>query len=63
MGRTPHQFLTEQRLLHARSLLHDRSWSIGQIARAVGLSHSRFTVVFRREMRMTPSQFRDVLET
>jgi AraC family transcriptional regulator len=61
-GRTPYQFLTEQRLLHARSLLHDRSLSIGQIARAVGLSHSRFTAVFGRQMRMTPSKFRDVLQ-
>jgi AraC family transcriptional regulator len=62
-GRTPHQFLTEQRLLQARSLLHDRSLSIGQIAKAVGLSHSHFTAVFGREMRMTPSEFRDVLQS
>jgi AraC family transcriptional regulator len=62
-GRTPHQFLTEQRLLHARSLLHDGSLSIGRIARAVGLSHSHFTDVFRRQMGMTPSKFRDVLQT
>jgi AraC family transcriptional regulator len=62
-GRTPHRYLTEQRLLHARSLLHDRSFSIGQIAKAVGLSHGRFTAVFRREMRMTPSEFRDVLQS
>jgi AraC family transcriptional regulator len=62
-GRTPHRYLTEQRLLHARSLLHDRSFSIGQIAKAVGLSHGRFTAVFGREMRMTPSEFRDVLQS
>jgi len=49
-GRTPHQFLTDQRLLHARSLLHDERLSIGQIASAVGLSHSHFTAVFTREM-------------
>jgi AraC family transcriptional regulator len=60
-GRTPHKFLTEQRLLHARSLLHNRNLSIGQIAKAVGLSHGRFTAVFGREMKMTPSEFRDVL--
>ena len=62
-GRTPHQFLTGQRLLHARSLLHDGRLSIGQIARAVGLSHSHFTAVFARQMGMTPSKFRDVLQS
>lgn len=62
-GRTPHQFLTGQRLLHARSLLHDGRLSIGQIAKAVGLSHSHFTAVFARQMGMTPSKFRDVLQS
>jgi AraC family transcriptional regulator len=62
-GQTPHQFLTEQRLLYARSLLHDESLPVGQIARAVGLSHSHFTDVFRRQMGMTPSKFRDVLQS
>jgi len=62
-GRTPHQFLTDQRLLHARSLLHDVSLSIGEIAGAVGLSHSHFTAVFTRQMGMTPSKFRDVLQS
>jgi AraC family transcriptional regulator len=62
-GRTPHQFLTDQRLLHARSLLHDGSLSIGRIASAVGLSHSHFTAVFTRQMGMTPSKFRDVLQS
>ena len=47
-GRSPHQFLTELRLLHGRSLLHDATLSIGQIAKAVGLSHGRFTAVFAR---------------
>jgi AraC family transcriptional regulator len=60
-GRTPHQFVTDQRLLLARSLLHNGSLPIGQIARAVGLSHSHFTAVFTRQMGMTPSKFRDVL--
>jgi AraC family transcriptional regulator len=61
-GRSPHQFLTELRLQHARSLLHDTTLSIGQIAKAVGLSHGRFTAVFARELGMTPSEFRAVLE-
>jgi AraC family transcriptional regulator len=62
-GRTPHQYLTAQRLLHARALLHDGSLSIGEIARSVGLSHSHFTVVFTRQLGMTPSKFRDVLHS
>jgi AraC family transcriptional regulator len=62
-GRTPHQYLTAQRLLHARALLHDGSFSIGQIARSVGLSHSHFTVVFTRQLGMTPTKFRAVLHS
>src|SRR5215472_10297571 len=61
-GCSPHQFLTHCRLLQARSLLHDATLSIGQIAKAVGLSHGRFTAVFGREMGMTPTEFRAVLE-
>jgi AraC family transcriptional regulator len=61
-GHTPHQYLTQQRMLHARALLHDGNLSIGQVAKAVGLTHSHFTAVFTRRMGMTPSKFRDVLE-
>jgi len=61
-GCSPHQFLTQCRLLHARSLLHDATLPIGEIAKAVGLSHGRFTAVFGRAMGMTPSEFRAVLE-
>jgi AraC family transcriptional regulator len=62
-GRTPHQYLTAQRLLRARALLHDSRLSIGEIARSVGLTHSHFTVVFTRQLRMTPSKFRDILHS
>jgi AraC family transcriptional regulator len=60
-GKTPYGYVTEHRLHRARSLLHDRRLSIAQIARAVGLSHGRFAIVFKRRMRMTPSEFRAVL--
>lgn len=60
-GLAPHQYLTAQRMLLARALLHDKRLSIGQVAGVVGLSHSHFTVVFRRQMGMTPTKFRDVL--
>jgi AraC family transcriptional regulator len=62
-GRSPYGYVTEQRLHHARSLLHDRKLSVGQVAQAVGFSHARFTTVFRRNMRMTPTEFRTVLHT
>lgn len=60
-GQAPHQYLTAQRLLLARALLHDAHLSIGEIAGSVGLSHSHFTAVFGRRMGMSPSKFRDVL--
>jgi len=62
-GCTPHRYLTAQRLLRARALLHDGSLSIGEIARSVGLTHSHFTVVFTRQLGMTPTKFRDVLHS
>ncbi len=62
-GRTPHQYLTAQRLLHARALLHDGSLSIRDIARSVGLTHSHFTMVFTRQLGMTPTKFRNVLHS
>jgi AraC family transcriptional regulator len=60
-GQAPHQYVTTQRMLRARALLHDKRLSIGEIAGSVGLSHSHFTAVFRRLMGMTPTKFRDVL--
>jgi AraC family transcriptional regulator len=62
-GRSPHQYLTERRMLQARSLLHDGRLSVGEVASAVGLSQNRFGIVFKRMMRMTPSKFREVLNS
>lgn len=62
-GQAPHQYLTAQRMLQARALLHDRTLSIGEVAASVGLSHSHFTAVFGRQMGMTPGKFRDVLHS
>jgi AraC family transcriptional regulator len=60
-GRAPHRYLTEQRLRQARVLLHDATLSISDVARAVGLRHSHFTVLFNRYMGMAPAKFREVL--
>jgi AraC family transcriptional regulator len=59
--KSPHQYLTERRMLQARSLLHDGRLSIGDVACAVGLSQNRFGIVFKRLLGMTPSRFREVL--
>ena len=61
-GQSPYQYVKEQRLRHARALLHG-SMPIGEVAKAVGFSHSYFTAVFARRMGMTPSKFRDVLHS
>lgn len=62
-GYPPHRYLTEQRLRQARILLHDATLSIGDVARAVGFSHSGFAVLFTRYMGMTPTKFRNVLRS
>lgn len=61
-GVPPHRYLTEQRLTEARTLLHNPGLSIGEVARAVGFTHSHFTALFARRMGMTPTRFRKVLE-
>jgi AraC family transcriptional regulator len=60
-GEPPHQYLTELRLAKARTLLHNPGLSIGEVARAVGFTHSHFTALFARRMGMTPTRFRQVL--
>ena len=62
-NQSPYRYVQEQRLRHARALLHDGRMSIGEVAKAVGFSHSYFTAVFARHMGMTPSKFRDVLHS
>ena len=58
-GRTPHAWLTERRMLHARYLLTDTSLPIGDIACAVGYaSQSAFAASFRRSVGVTPSRYR-----
>ncbi len=61
-GLAPHQYVTERRLLEARTLLHDENQSIGAIATAVGFTHSSFTRLFTQHMGMTPTAFRELLQ-
>jgi AraC family transcriptional regulator len=62
-GLPPHRYLTEQRLLRARVLLHNPKLSISEVAQAVGFTHSHFTALFTRHLGMTPTKFREVLRT
>jgi AraC family transcriptional regulator len=62
MRSPPHRYLVEQRLTRARTLLHDPNRPIGDVARAVGYTHSHFTALFTRWMGMAPSKFREVLD-
>jgi AraC family transcriptional regulator len=59
----PHRYLVEQRLLRARTLLHDPKRPIGDVARAIGYTHSHFTALFTRSMGMAPSKFREILDS
>jgi AraC family transcriptional regulator len=61
-GLPPHRYLVEQRLLRARTLLHDAKRPVGDVARAVGYTHSHFTALFTRYMGMAPSKFREILD-
>ncbi|MEZ4680954.1 MAG: helix-turn-helix transcriptional regulator [Caldilineaceae bacterium] len=56
---TPHQYLTEQRLIHASHLLRTTELSITTICLAVGFqSIGSFSALFRRRFGLSPVQFR-----
>jgi AraC family transcriptional regulator len=59
-GKTPHRYLTEQRVAKACELLHNPHRSIVDVALAVGFAtQSHLTTVFRRFMRTTPAAYRE----
>lgn len=58
-GRSPHQFLTEKRLLEAKRLLINTDNSVTTICLDVGFqSVSSFSMLFSNHFSMSPSQFR-----
>jgi AraC family transcriptional regulator len=58
-GRTPHLWLTEQRIERARALLGNPELHVSDIALAVGYATpSAFTASFRRIVGLTPSEYR-----
>ncbi len=58
-GTTPHQWLTDQRLLRARELLEATSMSVESVAREVGLGGAALLRHhFTREVGLTPTAYR-----
>lgn len=58
-GRTPHEWLTHQRISRARELLLDPALRITDIALSVGYeTPSSFTASFRKVVGVTPTEFR-----
>jgi AraC family transcriptional regulator len=59
VGVPPHRYVVMRRIEHARALLRDRSLSIPEIAGGSGFgSQSSFTRAFRREMGLSPREYR-----
>lgn len=58
-GQSPIRYLITKRLETSKNLLTSTDFSISQIAASVGFSSpSYFSQVFRREMKMTPNEYR-----
>lgn len=59
VGKTPHRYLLDKRLSHAGKLLAATGMSFVEIASACGFpSQSYFNSVFKRELQITPRQYR-----
>ena len=59
---TPMQFLTNERIFHAKQLLHDTDLPITEVALRVGYnSPAYFTSVFKKAVGQTPSAYREFL--
>ena len=59
-GLSPGQYIVDKRLEHACKLLRQSSLSVSAIAMECGFSNdAQFCSVFKRELRLTPKQYRD----
>jgi len=62
MGTSPHRYVVEQRIEHAKRLLRNHARSVLEVALLSGFeSQSHFGRVFRRVVGMTPSDYRAAL--
>jgi AraC family transcriptional regulator len=58
-GRSPHQYVLDQRIRRAKELLMGTKKSITEIAQDVGFAtHSHFTEQFRKRVKITPTRYR-----
>jgi len=59
VGQAPHAYLTAKRMEHARELLSGSAMPIAEVAHRVGFrTQAHFSGVFRKQVGMTPGQFR-----
>ena len=59
LGHSPHQEIRRLQLERARELLADSNLSISEVARRSGLLDGKYiSEVFRKELQMTPSEYR-----
>lgn len=59
LGRSPAAEIRRLRVERAKTLLADTDWSMPRIAAAAGFSHAEvMNQVFRRELKLTPTQYR-----
>ena len=57
---TPHQYLVERRIAHAKELLRNSDLNITEICAAVGFeSLGSFSTLFRKVTGLSPSAYRD----
>jgi AraC family transcriptional regulator len=59
-GKSPHAYVTEKRMNHAKLLLSTTDLPIAEISRRTGYrTQAHFTGVFRQHNGITPRRFRD----
>ena len=57
-GQSLHQYVIRRRVEQAARLLAETDLSVGEIARRVGYTHSRFSALFQRHFGTTPTAHR-----
>ncbi|WP_260855599.1 helix-turn-helix transcriptional regulator [Mesorhizobium amorphae] len=63
-GLSPHEYLTGQRMKHARVLLNHGGISVAEAARKVGYANAgRFAASFRAHSGMNPSRLMDTRDS